>query len=324
MMRRAGWVVIACLVFGALAASWVSPHDPWTQFGDRTYAPPMRVHVRDTHGWHAPFVYRQVLVDRVSRQFADDTSRRVPLRWFREGRLASVDPADGPLLWLGADGLGRDVWSRLWHGARLSLGVALAGALGALLIGACLGALAGALRGMADLAITGLADFVIVLPAVYLVLVLRSAIPLVLDPPAVFGVLTVLFAIAGWPHVARGVRAIVATERRREYAEAALAAGAGPLRLLRHLVPASFGFLRTELVLLVPALLVAESTISFLGLGFPEPVPSWGLMLKEASSVSAMQLAPWTMAPALLLFVGVLALQQVAGGRSVDTIAPRR
>ena len=106
--------------------------------------------------------------------------------------------------------------------------------------------------------------------------------------------------------------------------DAARAAGAGRLRLLGHLVPASYGFLRTELVLLVPALLVAESTISFLGLGFPEPVPSWGLMLQDASSVSAMQTAPWMLSPAVFLFVGVLALQQLGGGASVDTATPRR
>lgn len=317
-MRRVARVVLGGLVCGALAAPWISPQDPHEQFTDRSYAPPSRVHVRHGDSWHAPFVYRQVLIDRVTRQFDEDTSTRVPLRWLSDGRLVSVEHGGGPLLWLGADGLGRDVWSRLWHGARLSLGVALAGALGALLIGTFLGALAGAMRGLADMAITGVADFVIVLPAVYLVLVLRAAMPLVLDTSVVFLLMTILFAIAGWPHVARGVRAIVATERQRDYAEAARAAGAGHVRLLGHLVPAAYGFLRTELVLLVPALLVAESTISFLGLGFPEPKPSWGLMLRDASSVSAMQLAPWMLSPALLLFAGVLALQQVAGGVSGD------
>jgi peptide/nickel transport system permease protein len=317
-------MVLGVLVSGAITAPWISPQDPHVQFADRSYAPPSPVHVRDGATWHTPFVYRQVLVDRVTREFTEDTTTRVPLRWMRNGRLVSVDQGSGPLLWLGADGLGRDVWSRVWHGARLSLGVALAGALGALLIGTFLGALAGAMRGLTDIAITGIADFVVVLPAVYLVLVLRAAMPLVLDTSVVFLLMTLLFAIAGWPHVARGVRAIVATERQREYAEAARAAGAGHVRLLGHLVPAAYGFLRTELVLLIPALLVAESTISFLGLGFPEPMPSWGLMLQDASSVSAMQLAPWMLSPALLLFVGVLALQQVAGGPAVDTAASRR
>lgn len=323
-MRRAAWGVVGVLAFGALAAPWVSPQDPWVQFADRSYAPPTRVRLLAADGWHAPFIYRQVLVDRVSRRYADDVSVRVPLRWLADGRLVSVDAAAGPLLWLGADSLGRDIWSRVWHGARLSIGVAMAGALGALVVGVLLGALAGAIRGWIDIAVTSIADFVIVLPAVYLVLVLRSLMPVVLDAPVVSLLLTVLFATAGWPHVARGVRAIVATERRRDYAEAALAIGAGRLRLLGHLVPAAYGFLRVEFVLLVPALLIAESTISFLGLGFPEPQPSWGLMLKEASSVSAMQLAPWTLSPAVLLFVFVLALQQLAGGQSVDTAEPPR
>lgn len=321
-MRRAAWMLLGLLLAGALTAPWISPQDPWLQAADRAWAPPTRVHLRDADGWHRPFMYRQIAEDRVSRTYATDTSRRIPLRWLSDGRLVTVDAADGPLLLLGADGLGRDVWARLWHGARLSLGVAVAGALGALLLGALLGAVAGASRGAADLGITALADFVVVLPGVYLVLVLRSLMPLVLDAGAVFLLLTVLFTIAGWPHVARGVRAIVATERRREYAEAARAIGAGPMRLLGHLLPATYGFLRVEFVLIVPALLVAESTISFLGLGFPEPVPSWGLMLKDASSVSAMQLAPWTLSPALALFLVVLALQQVIGHRSVDSLAP--
>lgn len=323
-MRFVAWAVLSGLVCGAVLAPWISPQDPHVQFADRSYAPPTRMHMRHGDSWHAPFVYRQVLVDRVTRQFAQDTTTRVPLRWWQDGRLVSVEQGSGPLLWLGADGLGRDVWSRLWHGARLSLGVALAGALGALLIGTFLGALAGAMRGLADLAITGVADFVVVLPAVYLVMVLRAAMPLVLDTSVVFGLMTILFAIAAWPHVARGVRAVVATERQRDYAEAARAAGAGNVRLLRHLVPAAFGFLRTELILLIPALLVAESTISFLGLGFPEPLASWGLMLQDASSVSAMQFAPWMLSPALALFLGVLALQQVAGTSTVDTVASRR
>lgn len=323
-MRVLAWAMLAGMVVGAWGAPWISPQDPHTQFSDRSYAPPTRVHLRHEGTWQAPFVYRQVLVDRVTRQFAEDTAVRVPLRWLRDGRVVSVEQGSGPLLLLGADGLGRDVWSRLWHGARLSLGVAVAGALGALLIGTLFGSIAGAMRGLTDIAITGVADFIVVLPAVYLVLVLRAAMPLVLDTAVVFLLMTILFAIAGWPHVARGVRAIVATERQRDYAEAARAAGAGPLRLLGHLVPAAYGFLRTELVLLIPALLVAESTISFLGLGFPEPVPSWGLMLQDASSVSAMQLAPWMLSPALLLFLGVFALQHVAGVPPVDTAASRR
>src|SRR5262249_49373268 len=161
-------------------------------------------------------------------------------------------------LLLGADALGRDIFSRLLYGARLSLGVTFAGALAALAIGALLGALAATVGGLVDLSLMATADFILVLPAIYLVLVLRAVLPAVLSTTQVFWTMGLLFAIAGWPHVARGVRAIVATEGARDYAEAARAAGAGPLRITRQLLPAAAGFLLVELVLLVPALLVAE------------------------------------------------------------------
>lgn len=309
-MRRAAAVVLVLIAAGAIGASWISPQEPWQQFSDRAYAPPMRVHLRDADGWHAPFVYRQVLQDRLTRTFGEDRAARVPLRWLRDGRLATIDRESGPLLLLGADALGRDVWARVWHGARRSLGVAVVGAFGALLLGAWLGAVAGLWRGWIDTTLTILADFLIVLPGVYLVFLLRAAMPLTLDGPAVFILLLVLFTLAGWPHVARGVRAITVAERQRDYVEAARASGAGAWRLVRHVLPASAGFLRTEFILLVPAFLVAESTVSYLGLGFLEPVPSWGLMLKDASGLSAMQRAPWMLTPAFAMFLVVFALQR--------------
>jgi peptide/nickel transport system permease protein len=317
--RAGGWLVVACGAL-ALAAPLVAPNRPGDLFADCSYAPPMRVHVHDRTGLHAPFVYRQVLVDRLMREYREDTTRPVPLRWFTGGHLVSIDAGAGPLLLLGSDAIGRDVFSRLLYGARLSLGVAFAGVAGALAIGAFAGGLAGGLGGWLDSLLMLAADFVLVLPGAYLVLVLRGVLPQVLSPAEVFWLMAVLFAVAGWPHVARGVRAIVATERARDYAEAARAAGAGPFRLIRHLLPAARGFLTVEVVLLVPALLVAEVTISYLGLGFPEPTASWGTMLQDASNVSIMSRAPWILAPAAALFVVVLGLQLAGGSRTESAL----
>jgi peptide/nickel transport system permease protein len=116
--------------------------------------------------------------------------------------------------------------------------------------------------------------------------------------------------------VARGVRAIVIVERSREYVEAARAAGAGRWRVLGHVLPATRGFLSAELVLLIPALLSAEAAISFLGLGFPEPAPSWGTMLQDAANVRVMTEAPWMLAPAIALFLVVLGVQLIGAGSS--------
>ncbi len=249
------------------------------------------------------------------RTYREDTSVAIPLSFFSGGHIVSVPDAGGPLLLLGADALGRDTFSRLLHGAQLSLGVTLLGAFGALLVGAFIGALAGTLGGRTETGLMLVTDFVLVLPGAYLVLVLRAMLPLVLTTNEVFWLMVLLFAAAGWPHVARGVRAIVATERARDYAEAARAAGAGPMRLVGHLLPAARRFLTVEVVLLIPALLVAEATISYLGLGFPEPTPSWGTMLQDASNVTVMTEAPWMLAPAVALFLVVLGVQLLAGAR---------
>jgi peptide/nickel transport system permease protein len=164
-----------------------------------------------------------------------------------------------------------------------------------------------------DEALMRLSDFVIVLPAMYVVLSLRAALPLVLPPAQVFALVAGILALVGWPIVARGVRAIVASERERDYAQAAIALGAGRARLLlRHLLPAARGFLAAQAALLVAAFILAEATLSYVGLGFPDPSVSWGVMLQEASNVSAMADAPWTLAPAAGIFLLVLGVNLAA------------
>jgi peptide/nickel transport system permease protein len=318
--RSAGIALLGVIGVVVLFAPVLSPNSPTAQFDDRAYAPPMRIHVRDHAGFHAPFVYRQVLDDRLMRRYHEDPTSRLPLAWLTNGRLVSLPAGQGPLLLLGGDALGRDLFARLLHGSRWSLGVALAGVLGALALGALVGGLAGATGGRADAVLMLLADFLLVLPGAYLVLVLRGVLPLVLSSAQVFWLMAGLFAIAGWPHVARGVRAIVLTERAQEYAEAARAAGAGAFRLLGHLLPAARGFLAVEIVLLVPALLVAEATISFLGLGFPPPTASWGTLLQDAANIRLLADAPWILSPALALFLVVLGVQLVASAEADRTL----
>jgi peptide/nickel transport system permease protein len=264
--------------------------------------------VDDDGGWHAPFVYPVSLVDRLERRYAEDRSRRVTVAWFSGGVLVRVpDESAGPWLPLGGDSLGRDVFARLVYGARLSLAVALTATLAALLLGACVGGLAGVAPGLADEALMRVTDVVIVLPAMYVVLALRASLPLVLSPGAVFALVTGILAIVGWPMTARGVRAIVAGEREREYAMAAVALGASRWRLLvRHLLPAARGFLVTQATLLLPAFILAEATLSYVGLGFPDPAVSWGVMLQEAANVAAIADAPWMLAPAAAIFTVVL------------------
>ena len=314
-MKRAGIAILAWVALVAVLAPALTPNRPDFRFPDRAYAPPMPIRVIDADGrWRAPFVYPIRLADRLERRFEEDRTSPVPIAWFWRGVVAQLsEERQGPWLPLGADGSGRDVFARLVYGARLSLAVALAATLGAMLIGTLVGGIAGAAGGLVDEALMRLSDFVIVLPAMYVVLSLRAALPLVLPPARVFALVAGILALVGWPIVARGVRAIVASERERDYAQAAVALGAGRARLLyRHLLPAARGFLAAQAALLVAAFILAEATLSYVGLGFPDPSVSWGVMLQEASNVSAMADAPWTLAPAAGIFLLVLGVNLAA------------
>jgi peptide/nickel transport system permease protein len=286
----------------------------------------MRIRMLDGAGLRPPFVREQVLENRIRREYRDSDTAALTLRWFSGGKLIGLDPGQAPLLLLGADSLGRDLFSRLVYGARLSFALAALGVAGALVLGAVIGGLAGSAGGGVESGLMLVTDFFLVLPGAYLVLVLRGALPLVLSATQVFFLMAILFALAAWPHAARGVRAIVATERQREYAMAARAAGAGPVRLLGHLLPAARSFLGVEILLLIPALLIAEATVSYLGLGFPTPTPSLGTMLQDAAKVSLMREAPWLLAPAVTLFGVVLAVQLVVwtSAPATDLLVGRR
>ncbi|HVB37331.1 MAG TPA: ABC transporter permease subunit, partial [Vicinamibacterales bacterium] len=271
-MRRIGAAIIAIVLAGAVGAPWLAPHGPDEPRADLQFAPPTVPHLVDAEGrWHAPFIYPWHLVSRLEQRYEADRSAPVPLVWFAHGRLvASADDARAPLLLFGADSYGRDTFSRLLYGARLSLGVAAVAALGALLVGALIGGLAGYAGGAVDELLMRGVEFLLVLPAIYVILALRAIMPLVLPASTVFALLSGILALIGSPFVAQGVRAIVAAERGREYYTAAVASGAGHARLLfRHLLPAARGFLAVELTVLLPAFVLAEATLSYVGMGFP-------------------------------------------------------
>jgi peptide/nickel transport system permease protein len=181
--------------------------------------------------------------------------------------------------------------------------------------GALVGGVSGFAGGWLDGMLSRLSEFVLVLPGVYVALALRAVMPLVMPAPAVFGLLLAIFTLLGWPIVARGVRAIVRAERDRDYVQAARAAGAGPVRLLVvHLMPAARGHLATQATLLLPAFILAEATLSYVGLGFPDTTPTWGTMLQEAANVALLGDAPWTLVPAAAIFVVVLGVNLVVQG----------
>lgn len=293
-MRRA-LVLVAVLVAVAVAGPLLAPYAPVTRFEDHLHAPPMRIHVDGRGLYTVPLRP----LDRLEQTFAEDSSRRAGLPW--------TTPEGTPVLLLGADRLGRDVLSRTLHGARASLGLALVATAGTLVVGALLGSWAGLAGGFVERLVLKSGDVLMVLPVLYVVVALRAALPLVLPLPAIVGALAAIFVLLGWPRIARGVWAIVRAEARQEHVLAATALGASRWRVMtRHLLPACHGYLAVQTALLVPMFVLAEATLSYVGLGFPDGVPSWGTALSDAATISAMTRAPWTLAPALAMFLVVL------------------
>jgi peptide/nickel transport system permease protein len=320
-VKAAGRALLIAIVLVAAAAPWLAPNSPDTQFTDHFYSPPTRIHVGGEEG---VYFYPLRLVSRLERRFEERRDAPVRVAWF-DGRLVASSNEREPLLLLGADSYGRDIFSRLLYGSRASLALAVLSTLAAILFGAAIGGVAGFAGGTIDEVLSRFSDFVLVLPAIYVVLALRAVMPLVLPPRDVFALLVGIFALVGWPIVARGVRGIVASEREREYVTAGRALGAGPLRLLAvHVLPATRGYLSTQATLLLPSFILAEATLSYVGLGFPDSVPTWGTMLHDASNVALVGEAPWMLAPAAAIFLVVLAVNLLVqgSGRSPVQLEP--
>ena len=290
-----------------LVAPWLAPYGPSQRFPDHQHAPPIRAHVDGNGIYFVPLV----LSDRLAQEFAEVEGGRAAGPW-----------SDGaPVFLLGADALGRDVLSRTLYGARTSLGLALVATLGTLLLGGLLGAWAGMRGGRVDLAVEKVGDLLIVMPLLYAVVALRAALPLVLPLGAVLVTLAVIFVMLGWPRVARGVRAIVRVEASQEHVAAATALGASRWWILtRHLLPACAGFLAVQAALLIPTFVLAEAALSYVGLGFPDGVPSWGSALNDAANVTALTRAPWTLAPAGAIFAVVLTTNLLLEPAAHDTL----
>lgn len=324
VMRRAGVLAMAAWIAVAAFASWMSPHDPEQAHAGRAYAPPTKVRMFTDEGRLAgPYFYPSRLVSALERRFEEDRTRRVGIRFFSGGRLLQPDDPAEPLFLLGADGLGRDLLSRVLAGTRLSLLLAIVAAALATCIGLLVGLTAGYAGGGVDAVLSRVTELVLVLPALYLVVALRATLPLVLTTSVVFLLLAVIFGLAAWPAAARGVRAIAAAERTQGYVEAARAAGARRRHIvLRHLLPAAAGYLAVEFALLVPSCLLFEGALSFAGLGFPEHVPSWGTLLQQAGNVGALSSAPWLLAPAVCIISVVLAINLIVDAGRRRPAAP--
>jgi peptide/nickel transport system permease protein len=342
MNKHRGWKrgLLALAVLHGIVASagFFAPYNPADQDRERPYLPPMRIHLVDAQGhFHLrPFFYAVHLRDGSFDQFEESTEQIIPLRFFVTGeryRLLGLLPSrihlfgaqTNRVYLLGSDAYGRDQFSRILYGGQISL---LAGLLGAgitLLFGVLIGATAGYYGGWRDGLLMRAAELFVALPWLYLLFALRAFLPLTLSPLQAFFLIILVIGAVGWARPARLVRGVVLSVRERDFVRAARGFGATDGYLLRrHILPEISSVILTQAAILVPQFVLAEMTLSFLGLGVPEPVPSWGNLLACVQQYSVLVSYWWMYVPALAIvpfFLGYLrlasALQQEAGTEKI-------
>ena len=333
------WLIALAVLHGIVAAAgFFAPYDPTEQDRERPYLPPMKIHLVDAQGhFHLrPFFYAEHLRAGSFDQFEESTDQPIPLRFFVGGagyRLFGLLPSGMHLFGaqasriylLGTDAYGRDQFSRILYGGQISL---LAGLLGAgltLFFGTLIGATAGYYGGWRDGLLMRVTELFVALPWLYLLFALRAFLPLAVSPLQAFFLIIAVIGAVGWARPARLVRGVVLSAKERDFIRAARGFGATDGYLLRrHILPETSSVLLTQAAILVPQFVLAEMTLSFLGLGVPEPVPSWGSLLASLQQYSVLVSSWWMYAPALAIvpfFLGYMglasALQQDTGARKI-------
>lgn len=314
------------ILHGAVVlAGFLAPCDFARQYRELPFAPPTRIHFFDESGrlHPRPFVYRWARHPRTGL-YEEDRRRAYPLLFFVSGpksEIAGVIPCrwrlfgveePAVIFLLGSDGYGRDLLSRTLYGGQVSLLAGLVAASLSLGIGLLLGTVAGFYGKWLDQALMRGAELVIALPWLYLLLAVRAFLPLHITPVQAFLLLIAIIGGVGWVRPARLVRGVVLSVRERGYVLAARGFGASDIYLMRrHILPPTLGVILTQATVLIPQYILAEVTLSFLGLGVGEPVPSWGNMLAEAQRYHVLASYWWMLTPGfatVAVFFGYLAL----------------
>lgn len=325
---RVPLLLLLGLHLASLVDGFLAPHSAFEQHRELPWAPPTPVHFVDADGrFHLrPFVYPLVNTAPEPDVYTADRSRPVPLRFFVRGEgyklfglfdtdlhLVGVD-APASLMFFGTDGLGRDVFARFLLGARISLFAGLLAAGLALAAGFLLGASAGFYGGRLDSLLMRLVELFLALPWLYLLFGVRALLPLDFEPAGAFLLFVTLIAGIGWAAPARIFRGQARGLRGRDFVLAARGIGASHREIVwRHVLPHTLALAWTQFALLVPRYILAEASLSFLGLGIGDAVPSWGNMLSSLERYHVLVSYGWMFSPAVALLVVVLCYQRVAG-----------
>jgi peptide/nickel transport system permease protein len=330
-MAMIGLAILGLLVFIGLFAQILSPYEPGQRNPRYLAGAPMPIHfIDDTGSIHLrPFVYARVNKrDPVTLRLSavEDRSKIWPLEFFVRGepyKFWGLIPTDlhffgvqtGFVHLFGTDSLGRDQFSRTMYATRVSLSIGVIGVAVSFVLGTIIGGIAGYVGGLTDMIIMRVIEFIRSIPTLPLWLALSAALPRDWTSLQVYVAITILLALIGWTHLARTVRSKLLALREEEFVIAARLAGCSDARLIwRHLLPSFMSFLIVDLTIAFPEVLLAETSLSFLGLGLREPVESWGVLLYAAQNIRSIAHLPWLLIPGAFVIVAALAFNFVGDG----------
>lgn len=324
-------LVVLILAYGSiLITEFVAPYSLHTRNVDHIFAPPQGVHLFHEGSLIGPFVYGmkyELNMENLQRTYTPDKNKVQKLRFFCRGDsykfwgaiesdLHFVCPAEGGTFFLlGTDRLGRDIFSRIAYGARISLTIGLIGVALSFTMAIIIGGLAGYYGGIVDLFVQRVIEILQSFPQIPLWMALAAILPVTWSPLLVYFGITLILAMLDWTGLARAVRSKLLSLREEDYCTAARVMGASPRRVIfRHLMPGTMSHLIASATLSVPTMILGETALSFLGLGLRPPITSWGVLLSEAQNINVVALYPWLILPVVPVIVVILAFNFVGDG----------
>jgi len=326
-----GTSILAIFLLIVLFAGFIAPLDPFTRNSDYIFGPPQKLRFIDEQGtFHLrPFVYgvRNEL-DPETFQFStiEDTSQAFPVQFFIKGdpyklwglirtdiHLFGVE--DGSLHLLGTDKLGRDLLSRTFFATRTSLTIGVLGMLFTFFLGLIVGGISGFFGGRVDDITQRFIEFTRSIPDLPLLMTLAASLPKEWPPLKIYFAITFILAILGWTNLARRVRSKLLSLREADFVIAAKIAGSSDARIItRHMLPSFMSYIIVDLSIAFPYMILAETSLSFIGLGLRPPVISWGVLLNESQNIKAISQHPWLFIPVVFVVLAVLAFNFVGDG----------
>ena len=324
-------VFLLLMYASTIVSEFIAPYDVQTRNSSYIFSPPQQVHLFHDGQFLGPFVYKLKTtrdMETLQRIYTPDTTAPLKLRFFCSGDPYEFwglfdasfhfvcPPAGGHLFLLGTDRLGRDMFSRIVYAARISLTIGLIGISLSFTLALVLGGLAGYYGGWIDMVVQRLTEIIKSFPHLPLWLALSAALPITWSPLLIYFGITLILALLDWPSLGRAVRSKLLSLREEDYASAAQMMGAKPARIIgRHLLPGFMSHLIASATLSIPSMILAETALSFLGLGLRPPITSWGVLLNEATDINVVAVNWWLMLPVVPVILVILASQFMGDGR---------